>query len=64
MVTYNDGVYQNNGERLIHYPIKNGDTDVLLFSIYKDNQGVLWLGTHNASVLKFNGKIFEPFSPF
>jgi hypothetical protein len=45
----------------IHYPIKDGETDVLLFTIYKDNKGVLWLGSHNAGVYKFNGHSFEKF---
>jgi len=61
MVTYDNGVWKNNGKELIHYPIKDGETDVLLFSVYKDNQGVLWLGTFNAGVYKFNGKSFEKF---
>jgi hypothetical protein len=52
-------VYKYNGKELIHYPIKDGETDVLLFTIYKDNKGVLWLGTHNAGVYKFMGKTFE-----
>lgn len=59
MATYEEGVYKYNGKELIHYPIKDGDTDVLLFTIYKDNKGVLWLGTHNAGVYKFMGKTFE-----
>ena len=63
MATYNDGVWRNNGKELIHYPVKDGDVDVLLFSIYKDNQGLLWLGTHNAGVYKFNGKTFKKFEP-
>lgn len=63
MVTYDNGVWRSNGTELIHYPIKDGETDVLLFSIYKDNQGVLWLGTHNAGVYKYNGKTFEKFEP-
>lgn len=61
MVTYDNGVWRNNGNELIHYPIKDGDTEVLLFSIYKDNQGVLWLGTHNAGVYKYNGESFKKF---
>lgn len=61
MVTYDNGVWRHKGNELIHYPIKDGDADVLLFSIYKDNQGVLWLGTHNAGVYKYNGKSFEKF---
>ena len=63
MVTYKDGVWLNNGEKLIHYPIKDSEKEVLLFSIYKDNQGILWLGTHNAGVYKFNGNTFEKFNP-
>ena len=59
LATYEDGVYKYNGKELIHYPIKDGETDVLLFTIYKDNKGVLWLGTHNAGVYKFMGKTFE-----
>ncbi|MBC8754846.1 hypothetical protein H2O64_09205 [Kordia sp. YSTF-M3] len=61
MVTYNNGVWRHTGTELIHYPMKEGDADVLLFSIYKDNQGVLWLGTHNAGVYTFTGKSFEKF---
>jgi len=63
MVTYADGVWKNNGNELINYPIKDGDTNVLLFSIFKDNQGILWLGTHNAGAYKFNGNSFEKFDP-
>ncbi|MAX81792.1 MAG: hypothetical protein CL843_16640 [Crocinitomicaceae bacterium] len=59
MVTYDNGVWKYNGKELIHYPIRDGETDVLLFTIFKDNKGVLWLGSHNAGVYKFNGKSFE-----
>ena len=62
MATYEEGVYKYNGKELIHYPIKDGETDVLLFTIYKDNKGVLWLGTHNAGVYTFNGSSFEKFA--
>lgn len=61
MVTYDQGVWRNDGEKLINYPIKDGETDVLLFTIFKDNQGVIWLGTHNAGVYRYNGKSFEKF---
>jgi len=63
MLTYNDGVWRNNGKKLIHYPINDGEIEVLLFTIYKDNQGVIWLGSHNAGVYKFNGSDFEKFKP-
>jgi ligand-binding sensor domain-containing protein len=61
MATYEDGVWKYNGKELIHYPVKDGETNVLLFTIYKDNKGVLWLGTHNAGVYTFNGHSFEKF---
>ena len=61
MATYDEGVYKYNGKELIHYPIKDGETDVLLFTIFKDNKGILWLGSHNAGVYKFNGSSFEKF---
>lgn len=63
MVTYDDGVWRKNEEKLIHYPVKDGETAVLLFSVYKDNLGTLWLGTHNAGAFKFNGRSFEKFKP-
>lgn len=64
MATYSDGVYRNDGQKLIHYPIKDGETDVLLFSIYRDHQGVIWLGTHNAGVYRFKGMAFNKYDPF
>lgn len=63
MVTYDAGVWRYDGVEHRQYPIKDGKTDVLLFSIYKDKQGTLWLGTHNAGVFKFNGHQFERFKP-
>lgn len=62
MATYDDGVWRNNGETLIHYPVKDGERDILLSSIYKDNQGELWLGTQEDGAYQFNGKVFEKFA--
>jgi ligand-binding sensor domain-containing protein len=61
MATYSDGVWRNDGTKLIHYPINYRDIDVLLFSIYTDKNGELWLGSHNAGAFKFNGEKFERF---
>lgn len=61
MVTYDEGVWENDGDQLTNYPIKDGDKEVLLFSIYKDRQGMLWLGTHNAGAYRFDGATFEKF---
>lgn len=63
IVTYSDGVWRYDGHELHHYPIKDGDANVLLYAIYKDNQGMLWLVSHNAGVYNFNGKTFEKFRP-
>ncbi len=43
MVSYNNGVWRNNGKELIQYPIKDGERNIPLFTIYKDNQGDLWI---------------------
>ncbi len=63
MATYDDGVYRQVGEKLVHYPVRHGAEDIHLFAIYKDRQGGLWLGTHEAGVYRFNGSAFEPFKP-
>lgn len=62
MATYEQGVFRSDGEKLIHYPVKSGGKQVLLFSMYKDRQGSLWLGTHEDGVYRFNGTAFEKFS--
>ncbi len=49
------------GWSLFNFRVEDCETEVLLISICKDNQGVLWLVTDNAGVFKFNGKIFEKF---
>jgi ligand-binding sensor domain-containing protein len=63
MATHNKGVFRYDGERLSHYPVKDGLKDISLFSIYKDKQGGMWLGTHLGGAYKFNGTSFERFSP-
>jgi len=32
-----------------------------MFTIYKDNHGGLWVGTHENGAYRFNGKTFERF---
>ena len=63
MVTYDDGVWRYNGKELINYPVRDGNTDILLFTIYKDNKGVLWLGTFNGGAYRFDGRSFVKFEP-
>ena len=61
MATYDDGVWRNDGQKLVKYPIKDGKTEVLQWSVYMDRKGALWLGTHNAGVFRFDGKRFVRF---
>lgn len=63
MTTYGGGVWKYDGENLLNFPLKDGEEDVLLVSIYQDNHGVLWLGTDNAGVYKSKGEVFEKFEP-
>lgn len=48
---------------IIRYPVTDGDNGITTFSIYKDNHGNLWIGTHENGVYKFNGVAFERFRP-
>lgn len=61
MTTYGGGVWKYDGKNLFNYPIKEGNVEVLLISIYEDQQGVLWFGTDNAGVYRYNGISFEKF---
>jgi ligand-binding sensor domain-containing protein len=63
MVTYTDGVWRSNGSDLTNYPITDGTTDVVLFSIHEDRQGTIWVGSQNAGVYRFVGGQFERFVP-
>ncbi len=61
IATYGDGVYSYDGGKITHYPFKDGNRYITLFSIFKDHQGALWVGTHENGVYRFNGKNFERF---
>ena len=52
MATYGEGVWRYDGKNITHYPVKDGDKDITLFTIHKDNQGVMWLGTQAARGLQ------------
>ena len=60
-VTYRDGVWKYDGEKITHFPIKDDSKSITLFSIYKDNKGDLWLGSHENGAFKFNRTTFEKF---
>ena len=43
--------------------MKDGDAEITMVSIYKDNRGDVWVGTHEHGAFRFNGKAFERFRP-
>ena len=57
------GAFKYDGKRKIGYPIKDGEAVIDVFAVYKDNRGVIWLGTNNGGAYRFNGKSFEKFRP-
>jgi ligand-binding sensor domain-containing protein len=61
IATYRNGVWEYDGTKVVHYPVKLNSGDITIFSIYKDNNGDLWLGTHENGAFKFNGQSFEQF---
>lgn len=64
MATYAGGVFEYDGAKLTHYPLKDAaGADITVFSIYTDNRGGLWLGTHERGPQRFTGKGFERFRP-
>lgn len=63
MTTYSSDVWKYDGEELLKFQVIDGDTDVLVLTIYQDNQGVIWVGTRNTGIFKFNGTSFDKFKP-
>ncbi len=61
--TIHDGVWKYDGQKTTHYPVKHHGKQITLFTISKDNQGVLWLGTQTSGPYKFTGNQFEKFLP-
>jgi ligand-binding sensor domain-containing protein len=64
MATYSGGVFEYDGAKLTHYPLKDAaGADITTFWISTDNHGELWLGTHEHGPQRFTGKTFERFRP-
>lgn len=62
MVTYSEGVYRFDGEKLHHYPVYDGDKKVLLYTIHIDRHDQIWLGSHNSGLLKLTDGSFKKVS--
>jgi len=63
MTNYGGMVWKYDGKTLSEFEINNDEKDVLLITIYQDNNEIIWLGTDNDGVYKSNGKSFEKFEP-
>ena len=61
MLTYDNGIWRNTGEELVHYPIKDGEKKILLANIHRDRDGKLWVATHENGAYRYNGEDFEKF---
>lgn len=61
MISYGGGVWKYDGKTLTNAEINNGAEEVLLISIHRDNDGVIWLGTDNDGAYRNVGASFEKF---
>ena len=53
------GAYKYDGNQRSHYPIQEGSLAIEVSTVFLDNRGDIWLGTHNGGAYKFNRKSFE-----
>lgn len=60
---YGGGIWRYDGKGVTNYPVKDNGEDTQVFRIFKDNGGVMWLGTPTAGPYRFNGEGFEQFKP-
>ncbi len=61
MTSYGGRVWKYDGKNLTQFEVKKGSENVLIVSIYQDNNGTIWLGTNNDGVYKKHGDRFEKF---
>ena len=54
-------VWRYDGKSMTPYPVTENGKHHWILSIYRDNQGVLWLGTQAHGAYRFNGKAFLRF---
>ncbi|MEL6534670.1 MAG: two-component regulator propeller domain-containing protein, partial [Bacteroidota bacterium] len=62
MFANSDGLWRNNGKQLTQFFIQYDGQKFSPTSMYKDNQGTLWLGTASQGIYKYNGSAFEKFT--
>jgi len=61
MTTYTGGVWMYDGAQLANYKVESKTNEALLLTIYEDNNGVIWVGSRNTGVFRFDGERFEHF---
>lgn len=61
MVTFDDGVWQYNGESLTQHRLEEDGENIELSSIYRDNQGALWLVSRQKGLFRLQSNKFESF---
>jgi ligand-binding sensor domain-containing protein len=63
LATLGAGVWRYDGSRMTHHPVPHRGSPIWVHSIYRDRQDVLWVGTQEHGVYRFDGGRFEPFRP-
>lgn len=63
MATLDGNVWRYDGARFVHYPVREGEAVVRLYSISIDRHGGVWLGTHDHGAYRFDGTAFGRFRP-
>lgn len=53
------GISQFNGNKFIHHVLKDDYGDGMTSNLYLDKNGILWVGTRNGGIYKYNGSTFE-----
>lgn len=61
MLTYGEGIWRYDGEKVINYMVRDGEKELYLMTIYKDHDGHIYLGTQDDGVYKYNGVSFSKF---
>lgn len=61
MVSFDEGVWKYDGEKLQQFIPKQDNKEILLLTIFKDKDGTMWLGTYDDGVYRYNGEDFEKF---
>lgn len=59
LATLTQGVYRFDGTDWTHYPVTHNNKPIWVYSIYQDQQGSLWVGTHEHGIYTLNANAFK-----